>query len=78
MSDPKTKALKEVPLFSHCSQKELEFVASRTEEVDAPAGHQLTVQGSPGDTFYVLLDGEADVKIDGEHRRTLKRGVLFW
>jgi len=77
MSDPKTKALKEVPLFSHCSQKELEFVASRTDEVDAPAGRQLTLQGNPGDSFYVLLDGEADVKIDGKHRRTLKRGDFF-
>lgn len=77
MADSKTRALKVVPLFSHCSQKELEFVASRTDEVEAPAGRQLTLQGNPGDTFYVLLDGEADVKIDGKHRRTLKRGDFF-
>jgi CRP/FNR family transcriptional regulator, cyclic AMP receptor protein len=77
MSDPKTKALKEVPLFSRCSQKELEFVASRTDEVAAPKGRQLTVQGKSGDTFYVLLDGEAEVTIDGKHRRTLKAGDFF-
>ncbi len=77
MSDPKTEALKGVPLFLHCSQKELEFVASRTDEIAAPAGRQLTLQGNPGNTFYVLLDGEADVTIDGKHRRTLKRGDFF-
>ena len=77
MSDPKTEALKRVPLFSHCTQKELEFVASRTDEIDAPAGRQLTSQGHPGNAFYLLLDGEAEVTIDGKHRRTLKRGDFF-
>jgi CRP-like cAMP-binding protein len=77
VSDPKIKALKEVPLFAHASQKELEFVASRTDETEAPAGTELTRQGSPGNTFYVLLDGEAEVTIDGKHRRTLKPGDFF-
>jgi CRP-like cAMP-binding protein len=77
MSDPKVKALKEVPLFAHASQKELEFLASRMDETPAPAGTELTRQGSLGNTFYVLLDGEADVTIDGKHRRTLKPGDFF-
>jgi CRP-like cAMP-binding protein len=77
MSDPKVKALKEVPLFAHASQKELEFLASRMDETPAPAGTELTRQGSSGNTFYVLLDGEADVTIDGKHRRTLKPGDFF-
>ena len=77
MSDPKIEALKKVPLFAHASPKELEFVASRTDETPAPAGTQLTKQGSSGNTFYVLLDGEADVTIDGKHRRTLKAGDFF-
>src|ERR1700737_1009322 len=77
MSDPKIEALKKVPLFAHASPKELEFVASRTDETPAPAGTELTKQGSPGNTLYVLLDGEADVTIDGKHRRTLKPGDFF-
>jgi CRP/FNR family transcriptional regulator, cyclic AMP receptor protein len=78
MSDPKTKALGEVPLFAHCSKKELEFLASRTDEVDVPAGRKLTSQGqAPGDTFYLLLEGEADVDVDGRHRRTLRVGDFF-
>ncbi|HWO90454.1 MAG TPA: cyclic nucleotide-binding domain-containing protein [Methylomirabilota bacterium] len=77
MGDPKVDALSKVPLFASLSKHELEFVASRADEVDAPAGKFLTTQGEPGDTFYVLLDGEARVDIDGELRRTLVPGDFF-
>jgi CRP-like cAMP-binding protein len=77
VSDPKTKSLSEVPLFAHLSKKELDFLASRTDEVEVPAGRRLTSQGEPGDTFYVLLEGEADVDVDGRFRRTLKIGDFF-
>ena len=77
MRDPKTEALKKVHLFAHCSPKELEFVASRTDEIAAPAGRQLTSEGRPGNAFYLLLEGEADVSIDGKHKATLKPGDFF-
>ena len=77
MSDPKVDALSKVPLFATLSKHELEFVASRADEVDAPVGKFLTTQGEPGDTFYVLLDGEARVDIDGNLRRTLVPGDFF-
>jgi CRP-like cAMP-binding protein len=77
MSDPKTKMLSQVPLFAQLSKHELEFVASRTDEVDVPAGRNLTTQGQPGESFYVLLDGEARVDVDGKLRRTLSTGDFF-
>ncbi len=77
MNDPKVEALSKVPLFASLSKHELEFVASRADEVDAPAGKFLTTQGEPGDTFYVLLDGEARVDIDGDLRRKLVPGDFF-
>lgn len=77
MSDTKTELLGRVPLFAQLSKRELEFVASRCDEVDAPAGQTLTTQGRLGDSFYVLLDGEADVTIDEAKRRTLKTGDFF-
>ena len=77
MSDSKTKVLSRVPLFSQLSEHELEFVASRTDEVAAPRGTKLTTQGRLGDSFYVLLDGEAAVEVDGEPRATLKTGDFF-
>ena len=77
MSDPKLDALKRVPLFSHASPRSLEFVATRTDDIDVEAGRTLIKQGEPGDTFYVLLDGEADVTVDGKRRRTLRAGDFF-
>ena len=55
----------------------MEFIATRTDEVTAPAGTQLTRQGHRGDAFYVLLDGKVDVEVDGERRRTLMTGDFF-
>ena len=77
MADSKIQALSRVPLFSQLSKQELEFVASRADEVDVNAGQKLTTQGSPGDSFYILLDGEADVEVDGQPRPTLKTGDFF-
>ena len=77
MRGSKTTALGRVPLFARCTSRELEFVASRTDEVDVAAGRRLVRQGEPGDSFYVLLDGEADVEVDGERRPALKPGDFF-
>jgi len=77
MANLKVETLGRVPLFARCSRKELEFLASRTDEVDVPAGRQLIRQGSPGDSFYILLEGEADVEIDGQHRATIAAGDFF-
>src|SRR5579864_2921429 len=77
MSTSKSKALSRVPLFSQLSERELEFVASRADEVDAKAGTRLTTQGRSGDSFYVLLSGEAGVEVDGKPRATMKTGDFF-
>jgi CRP-like cAMP-binding protein len=73
----KTEALSRVPLFAHLTKRELDFVATRADEVEVPAGKKLTAQGLPGDSFYILLDGEAYVDVDGKPRRTLKPGDFF-
>jgi CRP-like cAMP-binding protein len=77
MADAKTRALAGVTLFAHCGPRDLEFVASRSDEVDVAAGHELVRQGRPGDTFYVLLEGEAAVDVDGQPRRMLRPGDFF-
>ena len=75
--DPKIKALGQVPLFERLTRKELGFIAAEGDEVDIAAGKVLTREGRPGDTFYVLLDGEAEVSIGGKRRRVLGTGDFF-
>ncbi len=77
MRDSKAEALGRAPLFSRCSRKELEFLAGRTDEVDVKANHTLITQGRPSDTFYVLLEGEATVIVDGKPRPALHAGDFF-
>jgi CRP/FNR family transcriptional regulator, cyclic AMP receptor protein len=77
MSDRKTEALGRVPVFAGCSRKELEFLVRRTDEVDVQAGRTLIQQGKPGDTFYVLLEGEAAVDVDGRARPSMQAGSFF-
>ena len=76
-ADTKLKAISRVPLFARLSKRELEFIAKEGDEVNVPAGKTLTRQDRQGDTFYVLLDGEAEVKVDGKRRRVLKPGDFF-
>ena len=77
MSDHKIEALGRVPLFAGCSGRDLEFLITRTDEVDVPAGQTLIKQGSPGDTFYLLLDGQATVQVDGHARPPMGPGSFF-
>jgi CRP-like cAMP-binding protein len=77
MADHKIAALGQVPLFEHLTRKELEFIAREGDEVDVPKGKILTREGRPGDTFYVILSGEAEVAIGGTRRRVLKSGDFF-
>src|SRR5215467_3496767 len=77
MADRKIEALGKVPLFAHATSRELQFIARGGDEIDVPAGKQLIEQGQPSDTFYVQLEGESEVVIDGKARRTLKPGDFF-
>jgi CRP-like cAMP-binding protein len=77
VKDAKLQALSRVPLFSRCTRKELEFIARGGDEVNVKAGKTLIRQGKPGDTFYIQLEGESEVVIDGKHRRVMKPGEFF-
>jgi CRP/FNR family transcriptional regulator, cyclic AMP receptor protein len=58
----KIELLKGVPLFARCSKKELAEIATIADEIDLPEGRQLTKEGGRGREFFVLLEGEADVR----------------
>jgi CRP-like cAMP-binding protein len=77
VSDAKLQALSRVPLFSRCTRKELEFISREGDEVNVRAGKTLIRQGKPGDTFYIQLEGESEVLIDGKRRRVMKPGDFF-
>ena len=75
--DAKAKAIAKVPLFARCSKRELANVASIADEIDFPAGKELTREGSPGREFFLLLEGTADVRRDGRKIAALGPGDFF-
>ena len=60
--DWKTDAIATVPLFSRCSRSEVKRIAMLADEIDLKAGKTLTREGERGDEFFVILEGEADVR----------------
>jgi CRP/FNR family transcriptional regulator, cyclic AMP receptor protein len=69
--------LAEVPLFSACSNKELQAVAKRAEDVRVDAGKVLVSEGSAGAEFFVILEGQAKVTRHGQEVATVGPGQFF-
>jgi CRP-like cAMP-binding protein len=62
----KIELLSRVPLFHGLSKRQLAQVASLADEIDLPAGRELTHEGATGTEFVVIVDGVADVTRNGE------------
>lgn len=64
-------------LFADLSRPQLEQVAHKMMEESYPQGQRILRQGFTGSGFYVILDGEVAVRIDGEERAKLGKGDFF-
>ncbi|MCL6554327.1 MAG: cyclic nucleotide-binding domain-containing protein, partial [Firmicutes bacterium] len=64
-------------LFGDLTRPQLQAVAHTLEEEWFTEGQRILRQGFAGSNFYVILEGEAAVRIDGETRATLGRGDFF-
>jgi len=50
--------LRRLPLFAGVSDADLDWLFQKAEPVTIPAGDFLMEEGSPGDSMYIILDGE--------------------
>jgi CRP-like cAMP-binding protein len=62
MSKSTIRRLAALELFASCRRSELERIDRLGVTLDVPAGRVLCVEGQPGDEFFVLLSGVADVR----------------
>jgi CRP-like cAMP-binding protein len=69
--------LKEVPLFSSLSAKEVEKLARWTDQVSIREGEALATEGRFAHEFFVIADGRAEVTQDGERINDLEPGDFF-
>ena len=54
--------LAEVPLFEGLSKKQLRRISSLMTRIDRPTGQVLTTEGHPGSEFFIVRDGEVEVR----------------
>ncbi|HYM83985.1 MAG TPA: cyclic nucleotide-binding domain-containing protein [Candidatus Dormibacteraeota bacterium] len=64
-------------MFADLSTPQLDAVAHRFEEAWHPAGERILRQGLSGSAFFIILEGECSVVVDGTERARLGRGEFF-
>ncbi|MFN2543838.1 MAG: Crp/Fnr family transcriptional regulator [Actinomycetota bacterium] len=64
-------------LFADLSRPQLEAVAHTFDEEIFAEGQRAIRQGFEGTGFYVIMEGTASVRVDGEERAALGRGEYF-
>ena len=69
--------LASIELFSELTGKEIKKVASYMTTTDVRQGRDLTVQGTTGRDFMIIVDGEASVRRNGRLVATLGPGDFF-
>jgi len=64
-------------LFADLTSPQLESIVHTFEETAFAEGDKVLRQGLSGSGFYVIVDGEAVVLVDGNERARLNRGDFF-
>jgi CRP-like cAMP-binding protein len=71
------KVLEGIGAFAGLSKDELAKLARWTFEVEVPAGEDLTTEGRLAHEFFVIEDGAAEVRRNGERIAELGAGDFF-
>jgi sigma-B regulation protein RsbU (phosphoserine phosphatase) len=59
--NPVENTLSEIPLFSDLPNDEIHYLATTLRPIEIPAGTLLSQEGSRGDHFYVVTDGQLEI-----------------
>jgi CRP-like cAMP-binding protein len=71
------EALARLSLFADVPHPQLEALAHSFDEEVFAEGQRVIRQDLTGGGFYVILDGDAKIVIDGKERAPLSRGDFF-
>jgi CRP-like cAMP-binding protein len=75
--DAKVEFISRVPLFEHCSKRELAAIAAIADQVELPEGRVLVKEGELGREFFVLVDGTVEVRKGAQQLAMLRAGDFF-
>jgi CRP-like cAMP-binding protein len=71
------EGLRHFSIFADLSSRELDALASRLHRELFPTGAVVIQEGDPGDAFYLVESGQAEVIVGGHRKNTLGRGAYF-
>jgi hypothetical protein len=75
--DEEVAALRRVEMLRPLPMPAIELLALNLRRMDVQAGATVFSQGDHGDSFYVVLSGEANVERNGRKLRTIGPGDAF-
>lgn len=75
--DARIEHLRRVPLFNDCTDEELRRIADISRIVEAPSGTVVTEMGTPGDSFFFIIDGRVSVQTSVGTGDALHPGDFF-
>ena len=70
----KIALIRKIPLFRHCTARELGEIAGIADELDLKEGTELTKEGKPGREFFAMVEGTADVLMGGKWINSVHQG----
>ncbi len=69
--------LRELSIFHGLDSEQLNGILEHGEWITATHGDRLVTQGEPGDRFYVIQSGRAEIILDGTVIDSVSRGMYF-
>jgi putative peptide zinc metalloprotease protein len=69
--------LRRVPILADLSSRELDALASRLVRERFPPETVVIREGEPGESFYLVASGQAEVLVGGQRRSILGHGTYF-
>ena len=75
--DSKVQALGRAPLFEGLSKKDLTELARLTEDMEIAAGKTLCKEDTLGYEFFVIVEGEVEIRKKGRKVATRGPGEFF-
>jgi CRP-like cAMP-binding protein len=69
--------LARVPIFSGCSPEEVAAIAAVAQESFYQSGQIVVTQGTPGQAFYLIMEGKVEYVRDGAVLGTFGPGEFF-
>lgn len=67
MTEPrKTERFSRIPIYSGLSPEERAQIQAISREQSVPTGTDIVKPGEPGDAFYIILEGQVDVRLPKE------------